>query len=170
MFVMVWCRRLSPNFSLTMLCRNLPSYCGPVKLLISFPAEANGDLLPKSIQLVSRHLKEEKKSFKALDILYLTHCYGIHIWDYYPSWGKILGQFSRQKSLMSLAANKGRFCSLGAVSIAVTRPPVLVPEITSKQSASLASTPSRFYNLNSKTYQSVIGDEITEYIFYTWRK
>jgi len=60
MFVMVWCRRLSPIFSLTMLCRNLPSYCGPLKLLISFPAEANGDLLPESMQLVSRHLKEKK--------------------------------------------------------------------------------------------------------------
>src|SRR3990172_2232422 len=61
MFVMVWCRRLSPNFSWTMLCRNLPSYFGPLKLLISFPAEANGDLLPESIQLVSRHLKEKRK-------------------------------------------------------------------------------------------------------------
>jgi hypothetical protein len=97
MFVMIWyCRRLSPNFSLTMLCRNLPSYFGPLKLLISFPAEADGDLLPESIQLVSRDLNEEKKSLKAvLDILYLTPYYGIHIWDYYPSWGKILGQFSR---------------------------------------------------------------------------
>jgi hypothetical protein len=79
-----------------MLCRNLPSYFGPLKLLISFPAEADGDLLPESIQLVSRDLNEEKKSLKAvLDILYLTPYYGIHIWDYYPSWGKILGQFSR---------------------------------------------------------------------------
>jgi hypothetical protein len=75
MFVMVWCRRLSPIFSFTMLCRNLPSYVGPLKLLISFPAEANGDLLPESTQLVSRHLNEGKnKSLKAvLDILYLTH-------------------------------------------------------------------------------------------------
>ena len=44
-FVNVWCNRVSPNFSLTTLCRYLPSYFGPVRDLTKFAAGANGELL-----------------------------------------------------------------------------------------------------------------------------
>ena len=43
-FVKVWRNHVSPNFSLTMLCKNLPSYFDPVNVLTRFAAEANGDL------------------------------------------------------------------------------------------------------------------------------
>ena len=45
---------------------------------------------------------------------------------------------------MSFVAYMGRWFSFGAVSMVVTRPAVLVPAITSKQSAILASGPSIF--------------------------
>ena len=52
-FVKVWRNHVSPNFSLTMLCKNLPSYFGPVNVLTRFAAEANGDLYNAEEYLIS---------------------------------------------------------------------------------------------------------------------
>ena len=51
---------------------------------------------------------------------------------------------------MSFVAYMGRWFSFGAVSMVVTRPAVLVPAITSKQSAILASGPSIFCTTRKK--------------------
>lgn len=69
---------------------------------------------------------------------------------------------------MSLAAKRGLFFSFGAVSIAVTRPPVLVPEITSKQSASLASSPSRFCQHTRKKQNELKRRKIIRYLEITF--
>ena len=44
-FVNVWPNRVSPNFSLRILCRYLPSYFGPVRDFTKFVARAKRELL-----------------------------------------------------------------------------------------------------------------------------
>ena len=57
-FVNVWCNHVSPNFSLTILCKNLPSYFGPLRVFTRFAAEANLELLADTVlKLVSSWMK-----------------------------------------------------------------------------------------------------------------
>lgn len=134
--VKVWCNFVSPNFSLISLCKYLPLYCGPNRVLVNFTIDDNKFqhlYIFRTINYtVNQFMHIDRQNIYTLvDLELMKFNYG-KVRATYLFCGKIFGVCSRQKFLISLAAYKGRLFSFGAVSIAVTNPPVLVPAITSK--------------------------------------